>query len=44
MCKVLYEDLPIITFGERRVVEVKRKTVHNTFDTVQKFYWNIWVD
>lgn len=44
MCKVLYEDLPIITFGERRMVEVKRKTVHNTFDTVQKFYWNIWVD
>ena len=25
-------------------VEVKRKNVHNTFDTVQKFYWNIWVD
>lgn len=44
MSKVLYEELPNITFGERRVVEVKRKSVHNTFDTVQKYYWNIWVD
>ncbi len=44
LSKVLYEELPIITFGERRVVEVKRKAVHNTFDTVQKYYWNIWVD
>ena len=44
MTKVLYEELPIITFGERRVVEVKRKAVHNTFETVQKYYWNIWVD
>ena len=44
MTKVLYEELPIVTFGERRVVMVKRKNVHNTFDTVQKYYWNIWVD
>lgn len=44
LTKLLYEDLPNITFGERRVVEVKRKSVHDTFDTVQKYYWNIWVD
>ncbi|HPK16801.1 MAG TPA: ABC transporter substrate-binding protein [Clostridia bacterium] len=44
MTKVLYEELPIITFGERSVAVVTRNYVHNLFDTTQKYYWNTWVD
>ncbi len=43
MTKVLYEELPVITFGERNVAVVSRSGVHNLFDTTEKYYWNTWV-
>lgn len=44
MTKVLYEELPVITFGERTNAVVSRAKVHGLFDTTQKYYWNTWVD
>ena len=43
MTKVLYEELPVITMGERTVAVVARSYVHDLFDTTQKYYWNTWV-
>lgn len=43
MSKVLYEELPVITFGERNVAVVSRSHVHDLFDTTEKYYWNTWV-
>jgi peptide/nickel transport system substrate-binding protein len=43
LTKVLYEELPVITFGERLNPVVSRARVHNLFDTTQKYYWNTWV-
>jgi peptide/nickel transport system substrate-binding protein len=44
MTKVLYEELPVITFGERTNAVVSRTTVHDLFETTQKYYWNTWID
>ena len=44
LTKVLYEDLPVITFGERSNAVVYRSSVHDLFDTMQQYYWNTWVD
>jgi peptide/nickel transport system substrate-binding protein len=44
MTKILYEELPVITFGERTNAVVSRAKVHGLFDTTQKYYWNTWVD
>ncbi len=43
MTRVLYEELPAITFGERTVAVVSRSYVKNLFDTTEKFYWNTWI-
>ena len=43
MTKVLYEEVPVITMGERTVAVVARNYVHNIFDTTQKYYWNTWI-
>ena len=43
MTKVIYEELPLITFGERTVGVVTRANVHNLFDTTEKYYWNTWI-
>ena len=43
MTKVLYEELPIITFGERNVAVVRRKNIHDLFETTEKYYWNTWI-
>ena len=43
MTKVLYEELPVISFGERTVAVVSRSHVHDLFDTTQKYYWNTWI-
>lgn len=44
MTKVLYEELPVITFGERTVAVVARSNVRNLFDTTEKYYWNTWIE
>jgi len=41
---VLYEDLPVVTFGERRNPIVYKAGIHNMFETSQKIYWNCWVE
>lgn len=43
ICKLIYEEVPNITFGERINPIVYRSNVHNIFDTKQKYYWNTWV-
>jgi peptide/nickel transport system substrate-binding protein len=43
LSKTLYEELPVISFGERNVAVVSRKHIHNLFDTTEKYYWNTWV-
>ena len=44
LTKVLYEELPVITFGERTVAVVAGSEVRDIFDTTAKYYWNTWVD
>lgn len=43
MTRVLYEELPVISFGERAVAVVTNSKVQNVFNTTQKYYWNTWV-
>lgn len=43
MSKVLYDELPVIIFGERAVAVVARVQVQNLFDTTEKYYWNTWI-
>ena len=43
MTRVLYEELPAITFGERNVAVVSRSYVKDLFDTTEKYYWNTWI-
>lgn len=43
MTGVLYEELPVITFGERNVAVVRRNNIHNLFETTEKYYWNTWI-
>lgn len=43
MSEVLYEEVPAITFGERRVATVTNKKVNNLFEGTKKYYWNTWV-
>lgn len=43
MTKVLYEEIPAISFGERAVAVVVRSKVQDVFDTTQKYYWNTWL-
>jgi len=40
---LIYEELPAITFGERRIGTVTTKKVQNLFEGVHKFFWNMWV-
>ena len=44
LTKVFYEELPFITYGERRVAIVARSNVHGMFTTTTKYYWNTWLD
>lgn len=44
LTKVLYEELPNITFGERLMVLAKSTSVQNIYDGTQKFYWNTWIE
>ncbi|HWQ59428.1 MAG TPA: ABC transporter substrate-binding protein [Clostridia bacterium] len=41
---LVYEEVPNISFGERINPIVYRSNVHNIFDTLQKFYWNTWIE
>lgn len=43
MTKVIYDELPVITFGERAVAVVCRANVRDIFDTTTKYYWNTWI-
>ena len=43
ICKLIYEEVPNITFGERINPIVYRGNIHNIFDTKEKYYWNTWV-
>ncbi|MGI6114075.1 MAG: ABC transporter substrate-binding protein [Mahellales bacterium] len=43
MSEVLYEEVPAITFGERKVATVTNKKVNNLFEGTKKYYWNTWV-
>lgn len=43
LSQLLYEEVPVITFGERRNAIVTRSNVHNIFDGVKKYYWNTWI-
>lgn len=40
---IIYDELPIITFGERRVGTVTNKKVQNLFEGTRKYFWNVWV-
>ena len=42
--ELLYEEVPVITFGERRNCVIAQNNVHNIFEGTRKFYWNTWVD
>ncbi|MCD8077436.1 MAG: ABC transporter substrate-binding protein [Lachnospiraceae bacterium] len=44
LTKVLYEELPNITFGERLVVVGMRTDIHNLYEGTQKYYWNTWME
>ena len=44
MSKLIYEEVPNITFGERISPIVSRSNVHDLFTTTQKYYWNTWKD
>ena len=43
LTKVIYDELPVICFGERTVAVVCRSYVNDLFETTQKYYWNTWV-
>jgi peptide/nickel transport system substrate-binding protein len=42
MSKVIYDELPLITFGERTAAIVARNNVKNLFENTQ-YYWNSWI-
>ena len=42
--EILYTDLPVISFGERRSPTVFKSTIHDIFETTQKIYWNTWIE
>lgn len=42
--KLIYEEVPNITFGERINPIVCRANVHDIFKTTNKYYWNTWKD
>ena len=42
--QLIYEEVPNVTFGERINPIVTHKSVHNLFETTQKYYWNTWKD
>lgn len=42
--QLIYTEVPNITFGERISPIVTQKSVHNLFETTQKYYWNTWKD
>lgn len=42
-CAIIYDELPAISFGERRIGTVTTKKVENLFEGSRKFFWNIWV-
>jgi hypothetical protein len=44
MTKVLYKELPVITFGERTGAVISRAKVHDLFENTVKYYWNTWVE
>ena len=44
LTKVIYDELPVICFGERTVAVVCQNYVNDLFETTQKYYWNTWVN
>lgn len=42
-CRIIYDELPAVTFGERRVGTVTSNKVQNLFEGTRKHFWNIWV-
>jgi peptide/nickel transport system substrate-binding protein len=43
LSQIIYDDLPVVTFGERRNPIVYRNYVHDLFSTTEKIYWNSWI-
>ena len=43
LSQLLYEEVPVITFGERRNAVVTRSNVHGLFEGTKKYYWNTWL-
>lgn len=43
MTKAIYDELPVITFGERAVAVVCRANIRDIFETTTKYYWNTWI-
>lgn len=42
-CNIIYDELPAVTFGERRIGTVTSKKVENLFEGTRKYFWNMWV-
>jgi len=40
---LVYEELPVITFGERKIGTVTTKRLQNIFEGTMKYFWNTWV-
>ena len=43
LSELLYEEVPVITFGERRNAVVTQSNVHGLFEGTKKYYWNTWL-
>lgn len=42
--QLLLDEMPIITFGERKVAIITSEKVHNIFAGEKKYYWNTWIE
>ena len=41
--EIMHDELPVITFGERRNPVVFRNNVYNLFTAIEKTYWNTFI-
>ncbi|HYE80700.1 MAG TPA: ABC transporter substrate-binding protein [Clostridia bacterium] len=44
ICELLYEEVPAITFGERKSGGVMNKKVQGFFEGDKQYYWNMWIN
>ncbi|KUO72122.1 MAG: hypothetical protein APF77_00870 [Clostridia bacterium BRH_c25] len=44
ICELIYEEVPAITFGERKSGAVMNKKVENFFKGDRKYFWNTWIN